>query len=441
MAILDGDRVDSTQLTDDAWVALKKSDDRTRLVIPLCGARAIAKTRGHATKFFAHFPGSHCNVEHAGETAQHLAMKEALAGCINSVAGWHAIVESEHPSRDWIVDVLAESDDMRRKVAFEVQLSSQSPEKYFARSQRYFDAGVFPVWLVPRRLEYNPTEVPVVVTGFGKTSGIPEDLTEMLNLPADQDIVEAKDSLGAFVTALLSLGPSWRFGTPADQVARQKAERERRMALEEAERRKREAFERSVAETNDGSASPASVFGAHAVPTATDIFVWGCLTRCWSCDGSMLVWDARSPGFGKRWARTPQPSVKTEVGEKRFENHPEVHRIVNHWARAAKSDVPKAEIKLRRTKAGSLIYSAFVCPSCDSTIGQFFLSRILADRWSIIGGPEIDPAQPLPTPSVSESVSPRTSARCLIHESPKEWCDWCQRRPNPQLGDRAHRRS
>lgn len=111
-------------------------------------------------KFFAHLRKAGCKVDHGGESPQHLAMKGALKDCIDLVPGWHAIVEYPHRSREWIIDVLAESDDLTRKVAFEVQLSSQTPDKYFARSQRYFDSGIFPVWLVPRRLEYHETKVP-----------------------------------------------------------------------------------------------------------------------------------------------------------------------------------------------------------------------------------------------------------------------------------------
>ncbi|MFQ4150282.1 hypothetical protein AAGW05_16605 [Arthrobacter sp. LAPM80] len=81
------------------------------------------------------------------------------------------------PSREWIIDVLAESDDKHHCVAFEVQLSSQPMENYRHRSQRYFDDNVFPVWLVPRHLEYSPIQVPVVVAGFGKSSEVPDSLS------------------------------------------------------------------------------------------------------------------------------------------------------------------------------------------------------------------------------------------------------------------------
>lgn len=159
--------------------------------------------------------------------------------------GWHAIVEHQHASREWTVDVLAESDDSRTKVAFEVQLSSQSPADYFKGTQRYFDGGLFPVWLVPRHLEPHPTKAPVVVTGYGKTSTVPADVSELLALPADQDFVKADDTLGAFVEALLRRGHSWKHGSPSEQAAKQKSAAERAAAVAEAERKKLEAFEQA----------------------------------------------------------------------------------------------------------------------------------------------------------------------------------------------------
>lgn len=350
-AMLDGKRVDATTYTAEAWSELQGSADRTRMVMPLRGIRAVAQTRGPSTRHFAHYRKTGCKVEHGGETPQHLAVKEALKVCIDQVPDWHAIVEHPHPSREWIIDVLAESDDGTKRVAFEVQLSTQTPENYFARSQRYFNSSAFPVWLVPRQLEYHPTKVPLVVTGYGKTSTIPDDVSELLALPADQDFVKADGKLGAFVEALLRRGHSWKHGSPNDQAAKQKAAAELAAAAAEAERKKLEAFDQSVAEMNDRSASPESAFGSHTIRADSDTFTWGSLTTCWKCEEPMLVWDARGPGFRKKWTRVPDIHVKPKVDEKRFENHPEVHRAVDAWIKAAKPDIPKANIQPRRTKA------------------------------------------------------------------------------------------
>lgn len=297
-ALLDGDRVDATTYNAESWAELQNSKDRRRMVMPVCEIRAVAKTRGATTRYFAHYRKTDCKVEHGGESPQHLAMKEALKLCIDRVPGWHAIVEHPHPSRECIIDVLAESDDHTRRIAFEVQLSSQTPENYFARSQRYFDSGAFPVWLIPRQLEYHETKVPVVVTGFGKTGTVPDDASELLALPAGQSLVKADDSLGEFVEALLRKGPCWEHGSPQAQAEAQKAAAEAVTAAAEAERRRQEAIEQAIEAMNDLSASPESAFGPHVVRVHTDTYVWGSLTCCWNCEEPMLIWDARIWAWG-----------------------------------------------------------------------------------------------------------------------------------------------
>lgn len=428
VALLDGERVDATAHTAESWAELQSSEERKRMVLPLCGVRAVAMARGVTTRYFAHHSKRDCGAEHGGETPQHLAMKEALRQCIDRVPGWHAIVEHQHPSREWTVDVLAESDDSRTKVAFEVQLSSQSPADYFKRTQRYFDDGLFPVWLIPRQLEDHETKVPVVVTGYGKTSTVPADVSELLALPADQDFVKADETLGVFVSALLLRGPSWKPGSPDAQAARRKAAAAKAAAQAEVEHKKQEAIEQLVAEMNAHSASPESAFGIHVVGTDAQTFVWGSLTGCWNCEEPMLVWDARSPGFRKKWIRVPRVDVKSEVGRVRPENDAEVHRAIDQWIKVTRSDIPKAGIRLRYTKASGKRYSAFFCPACDSTMGQYYISRILAEKWSILSGPVVEPSR-------SPRVLPRTAfgqgAAGRVHPHAKT-CDWCGRYPHPE---------
>jgi hypothetical protein len=391
VAMLDGERVDATKHTRESWLALQSSDERKLLVMPLCGVRAVAKARGE-TRFFAHLSAAGCDAEHGGETPQHLAMKEALALGIDRVPGWHAIIEHPHPSREWIVDVLAESDDGARKVAFEVQLSSQTPDRYASRSQRYFDGDIFPVWLVPRELKHSPIAVPAVVTGFGKTSDIPEDVEQLLRIEVDQDFIQQAENLTAFIRILLLRGPHWPKGSPARQTEARQAEDERRIAQLKAEEAKRLAFELAVQQTNERSAPAASAFGPHRVAAESDIFIWATLNACWKCEEPMLVWTARSPGPGKRWTRVPDVQARDEVGLKRFENRPEIHRVVGRWIKETKADIPKAVIRLRRTKASGKEYSAFCCPACDAVVGQVFLHRLRPEKWSLISGPEISAA-------------------------------------------------
>lgn len=76
--MLDGSRVDATTYTSATWAELQETEDRKRMVMPICGIRAVAKTRGASTRYFAHYRKTGCKVEHGGKTPQHLAMKEAL---------------------------------------------------------------------------------------------------------------------------------------------------------------------------------------------------------------------------------------------------------------------------------------------------------------------------------------------------------------------------
>jgi hypothetical protein len=314
-ALLDGERVDATTYNADSLSELQKSEERKRMVMPVCGVRAVAKARGETTRFFAHLRKAGCKVDPGGESPQHLAMKESLKDCIDQVPGWHAIVKHPHRSREWIIDVLAESDDFRSRVAFEVRLSSQTPDKYFARSQRYFDSSIFPVWLVPRQLEYQQTKVPMVVTGFGKSSPLPEVVSELLALPAGQDFVHAENTLGDFVASLLRKGLSWAYGTPQFQADAQKAAAEAAAFAAEAERRKQGAIEQAIGAMNDLSASPESAFGPHVVRTRTD--------ATGARKGRNRRWGGGSPPEEKLWPSSwrrgyvPRPGGRPQGSSRR----------------------------------------------------------------------------------------------------------------------------
>ncbi|GER23280.1 hypothetical protein NCCP1664_17760 [Zafaria cholistanensis] len=96
---LDGERVDATRHSMQSWVRLQESEEHRRLVMPGCGIRAVAKARGE-TRFFSHVSLAGCTAEHRGETEQHCALKAAVAGRIDTVPGWHALVEYQAPSRE-----------------------------------------------------------------------------------------------------------------------------------------------------------------------------------------------------------------------------------------------------------------------------------------------------------------------------------------------------
>ncbi|MHA7191087.1 competence protein CoiA family protein [Arthrobacter sp. MDT2-16] len=241
IAQLDGKRIDALSLAEDDWFGLKESDDRKRLAMPICGIRAVAKNRG-PTQFFSHYRVTECGVDHGGESSQHQAMKAAIAHAIDLVPGWSAEIEHPHPSREWIIDIMAVSDDGRKRFAFEVQLSGQTPEEYQRRSQRYFDSGYMPVWLIARDLEYSEIKVPTLTTGFGKTSDIPDSAVDLLRLPVSSSNLDLRVSgLGAAIRELLERGHNWRHGSPSRQAEKLTVEKdERAREHEEAERRRAE---------------------------------------------------------------------------------------------------------------------------------------------------------------------------------------------------------
>lgn len=385
IAMLDTERVDARTFTPEAWFELQRSEKRRQMKMPLCGIRAVAKTVG-ATQFFAHLRKIDCRVDHGGESPQHMAMKTALAERIDTIPGWRAIIEHPHPSREWIIDVLAESDGGRNRVAFEVQLSSQTLDEYSRRSQRYFNERVFPVWIVPRPLEPGRVQVPVVVTGFGKSSDLPENPADLMDLDISVRFAH-QNTLGSFVDELLGNGHGWSLGTPSEQLARYQAEQERKERERDESARQQEQFERRIREMNLNSAPPEAAFGVHTLHTEGGPFVWATMTACWNCEYPMLLWEGLGTRVIDQHSSAPALSVKSRVGLKRYENHPDVHQAVNQWIRETQADVEKACIKVKRSKMKGSEYSAFVCPDCDAIIGQMFVSCIRPEKWSLISAP------------------------------------------------------
>ncbi|RAN79350.1 hypothetical protein B5P43_15700 [Bacillus sp. SRB_336] len=437
IAELDGRRMDATKMTAEAWAALQAAEDRRRLVMPVCGMRAIAKKRGEGTQFFAHHVAD-CGFDHGDESAQHLAMKTAVAARIDAVPGWHAAIEFPHPSREWVIDVLAESDDGNRRVAFEVQLSGQTPEAYFRRSERYFRSGIFPAWLIPRPLEWNPIRVPEVVTGFMKSSDVPGDFADLMTLVVAQDFVPGAGMLGEFIDALLCKGHQWDRGSPTRQKQRIEAEQRRAEQDRQAAAAKQEEFRRSVEETNARCTAPEKAFGMHTVRVAGGPYIWAALMECWRCGFPSMVWDATTPRPGQRHSLETVPDIKSKVGLKRFENHPDVHRAIDRWMAVVGSDVMKAEIDLRKSKARGATYSGFTCPFCEALSGQFFISQVQPWRWSLICAPEQLKPAPKATVAVKrarhEPLGPRRPPKVIARPPAPE-----QPSAEPQRGYEARK--
>lgn len=78
------------------------------------------------------------------ETSEHLALKE-LAAQVARRLGWSAELEARSDDGRWVADVLLARGT--RRVAVEIQWSSQPHGRYEQRQARYADYGVEVIWL------------------------------------------------------------------------------------------------------------------------------------------------------------------------------------------------------------------------------------------------------------------------------------------------------
>ena len=163
-AIYKGERLDAPLMPSNDWKQLKASAEKKELVCraPDCRSTMIPKTVSRTgTQFFAHKANSaseNCAFG-AGESVKHLQLKTVVAEAVGR-SDWtpqieHIIKrEGRHPKA--IVDVLAIPPNClnRNPVAFEIQLSSQSEERYEERTNRYAAASFETCWFTPKIL-YN----------------------------------------------------------------------------------------------------------------------------------------------------------------------------------------------------------------------------------------------------------------------------------------------
>lgn len=257
VAYLGDRRVDADAMTPTSWVALKADPAREQLVLPQCGVRAVAKTSRRGRQFFAHHRESSCALPHSAESEAHRVLKSALAARINATAGWRAVIEYTE-DRSWITDVMALSRHGQR-IAFEVQLSTQTEEGYAARTQRYFDAGVGPVWVVPAGLAELDLQVPYLTCGITKSTPVPEDPDRLLGHTAYQWLLGEVLDTGAAIERVLAGRFTWRHSDPRTQWP---DVLERRRRRQEEDQRAREARAQKETAKRQASGEAAEAFRA-----------------------------------------------------------------------------------------------------------------------------------------------------------------------------------
>jgi Competence protein CoiA-like family len=145
--------------------------------MPCCSAQVILKRSRLGTRFFAHKAVGACTT--AAETEAHLLLK-AMAVEVARAHGWSVTTEmpGTSPSGEaWRADVLAQKGG--RKIAIEIQWSSETNDEILRRQQRYRESAIRGLWLLRQPRFPITQELPAARIGGSPEEGfaalIPSD--------------------------------------------------------------------------------------------------------------------------------------------------------------------------------------------------------------------------------------------------------------------------
>lgn len=144
-AVVDGQDLFAFKMNDEEWDLLKTSYRDHLLVTHCCSRPAIPCTRNGETHYFRHKAKLDC--AYASESKEHLFLKDLIARSAQA-AGWDVYTEwsGQTPSGErWEADVYCQSEG--RRVAFEIQVSSQTTEEVRRRTNKYRESGVSVYWI------------------------------------------------------------------------------------------------------------------------------------------------------------------------------------------------------------------------------------------------------------------------------------------------------
>ncbi|KRE28269.1 competence protein CoiA [Agromyces sp. Soil535] len=328
VGMLDGERVVAPLTGDELWQQMKAG---ATVTLP-CDARAVPKQSKYGTRFFAHWPGSHCDVEHRPESAEHLRAKELILLGAHA-AGWDATPEVPAPDGAWIADVLASSGTSR--VALEVQWSQQTPEEYHARTARYLADGIDCYWFARHEKSLGGYDFHLPVFGLRGDGG------DFTTLPGSNTRWFDDHGTGLEETVTNLLGEYPRRWRPL-------AESEQGFVVE---------------------------------------WIW---MNCYRCSGWSRIWrvpderafrcgDCGRSGtrFGHRGGISfldPLDHVNVFPADPPIEMHADVLRIIGQLDKLA-------TITKRFTKTSGVQHYGFTCPHCRAVLGNMFIRNDRGHTW------------------------------------------------------------
>lgn len=142
-AQIQGQDVIAPLLDDEKWAELKQAVKQKdiEVILPCCHNTAFLRVSPLGTKHFVHTNKRNCRWK--SESIQKIRIKsEIVLACRDS--GYEA--STEVVETGWQADVLATKG--RVKIAFEVQLTSQTLEETLHKQQQYAQAGIQGCWFV-----------------------------------------------------------------------------------------------------------------------------------------------------------------------------------------------------------------------------------------------------------------------------------------------------
>ena len=148
-AIVDGETIIGPDLSKEEWTTLKTRHKKgLAITMGCCGAPGHLRISKKGIQHFYHAVDTGCHYEE--ESREHLEIKYQVYQVCKS-EGWETSVEFPAPDRTWISDVYATRDD--RKIVFEIQISTISPNDLEERDRKYRNEGIESYWLLDNFLE------------------------------------------------------------------------------------------------------------------------------------------------------------------------------------------------------------------------------------------------------------------------------------------------
>lgn len=151
VGLVNGCRTVASVLSDEEWKKVVKLSKGRQVLMPDTKLPAQAKTLrwvGGITRYFSHFPGESPEGYSGTESPEHIAMKVAI---YMKLVALGIPAELEDGVDDWRADILVGVSAFAPRLAIEVQISPQSAQRTYERTEQRNRSGVPTLWIFGSR--------------------------------------------------------------------------------------------------------------------------------------------------------------------------------------------------------------------------------------------------------------------------------------------------